>query len=133
MPKGSSTTARVLLVDDDVSVTDTVSRLLRLDGYEVWAALSVGEGLALARRHQPNAIIVDLRMPVGSVLEFLRNVRAVPGLGSTPAAVVSGDYYLDEQQHRTVEELRVELRYKPLWLNELVKLARELLSVPAKD
>ena len=38
------TAARVLIVDDDVSVTDTFSRMLRLEGYEVWAALSADEG-----------------------------------------------------------------------------------------
>src|SRR5688500_6681391 len=46
---GGTTAARVLIVDDDVSVTDTFSRMLRLEGYEVWAALSADEGLALAQ------------------------------------------------------------------------------------
>ena len=72
--------ARVLIVDDDVSVTDTFSRMLRLEGYEVWAALSADEGLSLAQTHRPHAIILDLRMPLTSGLQFLRAIRAIPGL-----------------------------------------------------
>ena len=76
----SSTAPRVLIVDDDVSVTDTFSRMLRLEGYEVWSALSADEGLQLAQAHHPQAIILDLRMPLTSGLQFLRDIRNVPAL-----------------------------------------------------
>ena len=88
----------MLIVDDDVSVTDTFSRMLRLEGYEVWAALSADEGLTLAQTHRPHAIILDLRMPLTSGLQVLRAIRAIPGLTNTPVAIVTGDYYLDDAQ-----------------------------------
>ena len=69
---------KILIVDDDVSVTDTFSRMLRLEGYEVWAALSADEGLTLAQTHRPHAIILDLRMPLTSGLQVLRALRAIP-------------------------------------------------------
>ena len=122
------TPPRVLIVDDDVSVTDTFSRMLRLEGYEVWAALSADEGLSLAQTHRPHAVILDLRMPLTSGLQFLRAIRAIPGLTGTPVAIVTGDYYLDDAQSNEIRELGAELRYKPLWLEELVTLARELLN-----
>ena len=128
-----STTSRVLIVDDDVSVTDTFSRMLRLEGYEVWAALSADEGLGLAQAHRPHAVILDLRMPLTSGLQFLRAIRAIPGLTSTPVAIVTGDYYLDDAQAAEIRALGAELRYKPLWLEELVTLARELLRTPVQD
>ena len=129
----AATAARVLIVDDDVSVTDTFSRMLRLEGYEVWAALSADEGLSLAQTHRPHAIILDLRMPLTSGLQFLRAIRAIPGLTNTPVAIVTGDYYLDEEQSSEIQALGAELRYKPLWLEELVTLARELLKMPVQD
>src|SRR5215208_3685450 len=128
-PSPAPDTARVLIVDDDVSVTDTFSRMLRLEGYEVWAALSADEGLNLATTHRPNAVILDLRMPLTSGLQFLRAIRAIPGLTNTPVAIVTGDYYLDEAQAAEIQALGAELRYKPLWLEELVTLARELVNV----
>jgi CheY-like chemotaxis protein len=125
--------SRILIVDDDVSVTDTFSRMLRLEGYEVWAALSADEGLTLAQAHGPHAIILDLRMPLTSGLQFLRAIRAIPGLTSTPVAIVTGDYYLDDAQAAEIKALGAELRYKPLWLEELVTLARELLNTPVQE
>lgn len=129
----NTTAPRVLIVDDDASVTDTFSRTLRLEGYQVWAALSANEGLNLAQAHRPHAVILDLRMPLTSGLQFLRAIRAIPGLTNTPVAIVTGDYYLDEAQASEIQALGAELRYKPLWLEELVTLARELLSIPAPD
>src|SRR5919106_5913353 len=130
---GSSTAPRVLIVDDDGATADSFSRTLRLEGYEVWAALSADEGLTLAQTHQPHAVILDLRMPLTSGLQFLRAVRAIPGLTTTPVAIVTGDYYLEEAQATEIKDLGAELRYKPLWLEELVTLARELLKIPVQD
>ena len=107
--------------------------MLRLEGYEVWATLSADEGLKLALDHGPNVVILDLRMPLSSGLQFLRAIRAIPDLTNTPVAIVTGDYYLDEAQASEILTLRAKLRYKPLWLEELVTLARELVSIPVKN
>lgn len=120
--------ARVLIVDDDISVTDTFSRMLRLEGYEVWAALSAQEGLELAKTHSPHAVILDLRMPITSGLQFLRSLREINELKRTPVAIVTGDYYLEDAQVAEIQSLNAELRFKPLWLDELVTLARDLLG-----
>ena len=125
----STPAARVLIVDDDVGVTDLFSRMLRLEGYEVWAAQSADDGLNLARLHRPHAIILDLRMPLTSGVQLLRSIRVISGLAQTPVAIVTGDYYMSDDQLNEIRSLGAELRYKPLWLDELVTLARELLTV----
>ena len=107
--------------------------MLRLEGYEVWAAHTADDGLNLARIHRPHAIILDLRMPLTSGLQLLRSIRAISGLAQTPVAIVTGDYYLAEAQSEEIRVLGAELRYKPLWLDELVTLARDLLTVPVRD
>jgi DNA-binding response OmpR family regulator len=124
--------ARILIVDDDVSVTDAFARRLRLDGHEVWSARSADEGLSLAQVHRPHAIILDLRMPLASGLRFLRALRSISGLANIPVAIVTGDYHFDEPQEHEVQALGAQLHYKPLWLGELVTLARDLL-VPVRD
>ena len=118
----------MLIVDDDVGVTDLFSRTLRLEGYEVWAAQSADEGLNLARLHRPHGIILDLRMPLTSGVQLLRSIREIGGLSQTPVAIVTGDYYMSDEQLNEIRSLGAELRYKPLWLDELVTLARELLT-----
>jgi DNA-binding response OmpR family regulator len=125
--------ARILIVDDDPSVTDTFSRMLRLDGYEVWAAPSAGGGLRLAQTHRPHVVIFDLRVPLASGLQFLRTIRAIPRLTDATVAIVTGDCQPDEAQVVEVGALGGKLRFKPLWLKELVTMARELLALPVRD
>ena len=125
---GSPPVARVLIVDDDSSVTDTFSRMLRLEGHEVWAALSAREGLRLAQTHRPTAVIVDLRSPLGTSMDLVRTLKTMPHLASTPMAIVSGDYYPKPDHVAELSTLGVDLRFKPLWLDELVALARRLLA-----
>jgi len=129
---GSSTAPRVLIVDDDGATADSFSRTLRLEGYEVWAGLSAEEGLTLAQTHKPHAIVLDLRMPLTSGLQFLRAIRAIPGLATTPVAIVTGDYGLEDDVRDEIRALGAELRFKPIWIEELVTLARELLRAPVK-
>jgi len=106
--------------------------MLRLEGYEVWAAHSADEGLTLAQAHRPHCIILDLRMPLTSGLQVLRALRAIPGLTQTPVAIVTGDYYLEDAHAAEIQALGAQLRFKPLWLEELVTLARDLLNVGLK-
>jgi DNA-binding response OmpR family regulator len=133
-PDSSSTAARVLIVDDDITITDTLSRLLRLEGYEVWAALSADEGLRLARAHLPHAIILALRMPLTSGLQVLRALRAIPALTSTPVGIVTGEFRVHEDGRAgEIEALGAVLRFKPVWVEELVSLAHELVHAPVQD
>jgi len=106
---------------------------MRLDGHEVWAAWSADEGLGLARTHQPHVIILDLRMPLTNSVRFLRAIRAIPGLLAVPLAIITSDYIQGDVQAAEIAALGAELRYRPLWLNELAPLAHELLALPVKS
>ena len=117
---------RILIVDDDRSVADTFSRLLTLEGFEVATALDPGLGLELADTIAPSAIILDLRMPLISGLQFLRAIRARPHLAQTPVAIVTGDYFLSDALQEEVASLGATLRFKPMWVEDLVALARTL-------
>jgi CheY-like chemotaxis protein len=76
---------------------------------------------------RPDAIIVDFRMPGMDGLEFLRRVRARDETRSTPVVIVTGDYFLDNTLPSQLRELGAEVRFKPLWLEDLVTLVRGLL------
>ncbi len=71
MPKN----ARLLLIDDDVSVHDMLEQELRNEGYQLEKAFSGAEGLERAQSSRPDVIILDLAMPGMSgfqVAELLR-------------------------------------------------------------
>ena len=118
----------ILIVDDDRSVTETFARALELEGFEVTTALSPGLGLELAGHLHPDAIILDLRMPLINGIQFLRQVRSRPVLRLIPVAIVTGDYFLPEPLQAELRELRASVRFKPLWLEDLVDLARTLTT-----
>jgi DNA-binding response OmpR family regulator len=119
--------AKILIVDDDEGVTQTFARMLRLEGYQVRTAVSAETGLREAQDSQPDAIILDLRMPLVDGLGFLRRLRERDQQRSTPVAIVTGDYFLDDSVSAELRDLGAELRFKPLWLEDLVGLARNLL------
>ena len=123
------TTATILIVDDDEGVTQTFARMLRLEGFQVRTAASAETGLREAEENHPDAIILDLRMPLVDGLGFLRRLRAHETPRATPVAIVTGDYFLDDSVSNELRELGAELRFKPLWLEDLVGLARNLLKV----
>jgi len=123
-----SVTGKILIVDDDEGVTQTFARMLRLEGYQVRTAVSAETGLKEAQSCLPDAIILDLRMPLVDGLGFLRRLRAQDEQRTTPVAIVTGDYFLDDSVSAELRELGAELRFKPLWLEDLVGLARNLLQ-----
>ena len=120
----------ILIVDDDRSVTETFARMLRLEGFNVHTAITAELGLELAATRHPDAIVLDLRMPILSGLEFLRLLRSKPGLRKIPVAIVTGDYFVDAHATSELKGLGASLRFKPLWLDDLVSIARSLTVSP---
>src|SRR5262249_62069266 len=84
----------ILIVDDDEGVTQTFARMLTLEGYDVKTAVNAEKGLQLAHESLPDAIILDLRMPLVDGLGFLRQFRAIDGRRTTPVAIVTAGYCL---------------------------------------
>jgi two-component system, OmpR family, response regulator PrrA len=121
--------AKILIVDDDEGVTTTFARMLRLEGFDVCTALNGEMGLREASRSRPDAIILDLRMPLVDGLRFLRRLRADHPQRDVPVAIVTGDYFLDDEVAAELRRLGAQVTFKPLWLDDLVGLARNLLKV----
>ena len=72
---------RVLIVDDDHEIVESVRFALETKGYQVLVARDGNQGLAMAEREDPDLVILDMMMPKRSgflVLEKLRRSRPVP-------------------------------------------------------
>ena len=121
-------TRTILIVDDDRSVADTFARMLKLEGFGVATALSAEAGLTLARESPPDAIILDMRMPITNGLQFLRQLRSHESLSRVPVAIVTGDYFLSEPIQHELRSLGAAIRFKPLWLEDLIALAKGLIN-----
>ncbi len=67
--------ARVLVIDDDVMLSNLLGMLLESDGFEVDFAGSGPAGLKLAEEFAPDGIILDIRMPGMNGFEVCRRLR----------------------------------------------------------
>jgi two-component system response regulator RegA len=65
----------VLVVDDDDTHRTALARAFERRGFDVLAASSTAEALALSERTAPNFASIDLRMPGGSGLELVRQLK----------------------------------------------------------
>jgi DNA-binding response OmpR family regulator len=123
-----SATRTILIVDDDRSVADTFARILKLEGFDVATAMSAEAGLELANNVAPDAIILDMRMPITNGLQFLRLIRSKPHLVEVPVAIVTGDYFLADAIQTELRSLGASIRFKPMYLEDLLTLARTMVS-----
>ena len=67
---------RILVVDDDPSVTSVLKRGLAYEGFAVDAASTGEEALAVAQERYPDLVILDVMMPGLDGLEVLKRLRA---------------------------------------------------------
>jgi two-component system nitrogen regulation response regulator NtrX len=83
MPK-----SRVLVIDDELAIRDSLKMTLEYEGYEFVGAATGQEGLALTEREAPDLVLLDVKMPGMDGLEVLDRLRAMNE--SLPVIVVSG-------------------------------------------
>ncbi|TWU18347.1 response regulator [Allorhodopirellula heiligendammensis] len=117
---------KVLLVDDDVEIVETVSYALESAGYEVVVARDGNQGLALAERENPNLMILDMMMPKRSgflVLEKLRRDLDLP----LPVVMITGN---EGSRHQAYAELLGVSEYirKPFPMDRLLDAVARLLG-----
>lgn len=95
-PHPTGTLPRILCVDDDQIFRTRLARALNQRGYEVYQAANAEEGMVLAKRHQPERAIIDMRMPGMGGLDLIDalaridpdiDIIVLTGYGSIPTAV----------------------------------------------
>jgi two-component system nitrogen regulation response regulator NtrX len=83
MPK-----SRVLVIDDEAAIRDSLRMTLEYEGYEFLGAATGQEGLVLADREVPDVVLLDVKMPGMDGLEVLDRLHAAHE--TLPVIVVSG-------------------------------------------
>ncbi len=117
---------KILIVDDDNEIVETVSYALEGAGYQVVVARDGNQGLALAEREDPDLMILDMMMPKRSgflVLEKLRRIREE----LLPVIMITGN---EGSRHKAYAELLGVSDYlrKPFPMDRLVSAVDNLLK-----
>jgi two-component system cell cycle response regulator len=146
---------KILLVDDEPSILNTLTRFLTGQGYDVAAAASGKEALAVLQQEEISLAILDLMLPDTSGLELLAHVRAnspdtvvilFTGLGALDSAIqalrlgaydylVKSELRLPELQSvvdRALERRRLALANRQL-LEDLQQAQKEVADTRARE
>src|SRR5471030_794470 len=83
MPK-----SRILVIDDEAAIRDSLRMTLEYEGYEFIGAATGQEGLALAEREAPDLVLLDVKMPGMDGIEVLERLRNMNE--TLPVIVISG-------------------------------------------
>jgi CheY-like chemotaxis protein len=118
----------VLIVEDDPGSSESFAPMLSALGCEVRIACDASAGFLEVDRRMPTVMLVDLHLPVVDGLEFLRRLRSTPAYAAIPAALMTGDYLVDDRVTDAVQELGARLYFKPLWEEDLVAILQTLLA-----
>ncbi|MBU0514396.1 MAG: sigma-54 dependent transcriptional regulator [Proteobacteria bacterium] len=81
--------ARILINDDDLAICAVLARILRGMGHDVVQAHTAAEGLAAARGEAFDLVFLDVRMPDGSGLDVLPEIRQIPA--PPEVIIITGD------------------------------------------
>lgn len=118
--------ARILIVDDDVSLRRGVATLVAALGHQTVEASDAQEALKAARADRPDLIILDVQMPAGGGPLVHRVLSESPELAAIPLILCSG---MPLPQMRQWFPERAGLRYhpKPMRAQILQQQLNELL------
>jgi two-component system response regulator MprA len=114
----------ILVVDDEDAIRDALTDSLEFEGYRVESAANGQQALAKVRATRPDAIVLDLMMPVMDGWTFMQECRKDPACVCTPVLVISAHRALQE----TTSTLDVQACLaKPFDLDVLVGAVQRLL------
>ena len=120
----SKTSYRVLVVDDEKSISDLISTSLRFVGFDVRTAATGSEALTVAEEFKPQAVVLDVMLPDLDGFEVCRQLRS-EGLNVGVLFLTAKDGMEDKVAGLTIGG--DDYMTKPFSLEELVARLRALL------
>jgi len=110
----------ILVVGEAPADLSLMRSLLEPFGYEVVAASTVAQALALAHETAPDLILSDLHMPEEAARDLVRAIKADARLGSVPVLVISSTAWLAEDQRDALALGACQVLVRPIELGVLL-------------
>lgn len=118
---------KILLIDDDPTYLYVVKQLLVDAPLKILEATTGQDGLELAHREQPTAIMLDLEMPESSGFEVLKQLKHNPITQSIPVIIHSSALLDAKAQSQLAEQTIAILSKETGWQAEAIAKLREAL------
>jgi len=118
---------KILVVDDEVNITQILEFSIGAEGYEVITAQNGEEAIDKAKRERPDLIILDIMMPRIDGYEACRILKANPLTKNTPVLLLTAKGR-DIDRRLGYEVGATDYIVKPFSPNRLIARIHELLS-----
>lgn len=120
-------TKRILVVDDNEDNRQILIDLLSSAGYEVIAALTGPDAVAIATREVPDLVLMDIQLPGFDGHEATRRIKAQPALARIPVIAVTS-YALAGDDRKAAEAGCDDYITKPFSPRALLAVVRTILN-----
>ena len=123
--------AKILLVEDDISLRDVYFARLQAEGFELAVASNGEEALAMAVKERPDLIVLDIMMPRISGFDVLDIVRTTPEIAHTKVIMMTALGSPTDKERG--EKLGVDkyLVKSQVTLEDVVATIKKVLEAPA--
>lgn len=120
---------QILIADDDRGILTALAVRLKSYGFEVHTALDAYQALSLAQQHQPDLVILDVRMPAGEGMSVQERMQNLTALATTPVIYLTGDK--SPETAATARELgAIDIVYKPFQEETLLSAIDKAIGLP---
>jgi CheY-like chemotaxis protein len=118
---------RILVVDDDLDLRESLTMLLEIYGASVTAVASAGEALEALSHEVPDVLLSDLAMPGQDGYDLIRQIRALPPDrgAQVPAAAVTARTGPEDRRRTLAEGFDVHVP-KPVSGHDLLAVVARL-------
>lgn len=117
-------THKIVVVEDEPAINEMYRMKLELSGYSVVTAFNGLEGLGAIKKHQPDLVLLDIKMPVMSGDEMLAKLRETDWGADIPVIILT-NISRDEAPHNlrllNVKKYIVKAHYTPSQVIEEIK------------
>jgi two-component system, OmpR family, response regulator len=117
---------KLLIIDDDAHLRESLAEVLELDGFECHQAGDAKHGISAAQQVDPDAVIMDIQLPDSSGFQICQELRKRSK--TTILIMMTGRFLSSEEKKQGFELGADEYITKPFDLAELSARIKQLLS-----
>ena len=118
---------KILVVDDEPKIVQTLKDRLEMNEYHVLAAYDGKEGLDSAIENEPDIILLDILMPVMDGLEMLEALRRNPDCGDIPVIMLTARSQAQDIERAKASGIE-DYVVKPFEISELLEKIENIVE-----
>ena len=119
---------KILVVDDEADIRNSIKALLEYEGYEVWAAEDGKECLSMLKKNKFDLALIDFFMPIMSGRELAERIRADKKLKSLKIIFLTGATF-SEAGMKELNKIKIsDYIKKPFDNKDLVKRIKNIIG-----